>query len=550
MRLKVAWKDNKLVIPSGNGDDKVSRLLKDIATKFASYSADATDFIISELKTSDGYTISPHSAIKDSIVESDYLVAIDFETWKNDQFKLCTKSWMSGSVTNFKDDTTISVGVGLHTQNKLYISISQYKKLFRLELFDASDLQDYHKEGKHLICHWEDDSQETYARVYFNVKGKVVDTVELEIKVASSARPTIKSLPITITSPTKIAPRDVVIVQEAYSKYDVESNFKAPEETREGESYPDYDMDYYVTEGGNGGDASTFANVTGASGIKFEQIDITRSECSQHTTSNNTFFNSFYTDFQIVNTTEKKITLTKLTGEYQKADGEWAPIPAFFGTKRGGAYDYSWRWEPALVLLESRDTIKLSTNLRIEIPGSVSERLVRSHPSLPSEINFRATIKDDLNNTTVIPFVYKNKTPFPVFATLKYVQQRNPSDNYVFFQTVDNKNTVIRGRVSLIKKMEGSDMIYNLTTSFSNYSHYIRESSLHSFAYKASVAKESKYRIPDYCSENRDFKNEIFAIVDLDSGKVQALCSELKSVDGGNVSTKYFPIGKFEAFKN
>jgi len=549
MRLKVAWKDNKLVIPSGSTDDKVSRLLKDIATKFASYSADSSDFIISELKTSDGYTISPHSSIKDSIVESDYLVAIDFETWKNDQFKLCTKSWMSGSVTNFKDDTTLSIGVGLHTQNKLYISITQYKKLYRLELFDASDLQAFHKEGKHLICHWEDDTQETYARVYFNVKNQVVDTIHMEIKVTSSSRPLIKTLPVTITPPTKITPGEIVVVQEAYSKYDIESDFKIPEEVRQGESYPDYDMDYYTTEGGNGGDSSTFANVTGASGLKFEQVDITRSECSQHTTSNGTFFNSFYTDFQIVNTTEKKITLTKLTGEYQKADGEWAPIPAYFGTKRGGAYDYSWRWEPALVLLESRDTIKLSTNLRIEIPGSVSERLVRSHPSLPSEINFRIIIKDDLNNSTTIPVVYKNKTPFPVFPTLKYVQQRQ-SEQIVFFQTVDNKQTVCRGRVSITKKMDGADMTYNYTSSFSSYSYYIRESSLHSFAYKASVAKESKFKIQDYSNDGRDFKNEVFAIVDLDKVKVQAICFELSSADGGNKSIKYFPIGKFEPFKN
>ncbi|KAN0037031.1 hypothetical protein ACTFIV_002359 [Dictyostelium citrinum] len=541
MRVRVAWKDFKFVIPTGKSN-KVSDLFKEIANKFAAYSTE--EFIVSELKTVDGFVISPHYLVEDVILENDVLLVIDFESWKNEQFKLCTKSFVLFALENFEDDNKLRVNVGLNTMNKLFVSIGLYNKLYRLELFDSADLRAFHKEGEHPVTHWED-GKGNEAKVFFVVNGGIVTKVKTVISTVSSPKPLIQTIDIKLNG-TKIEAGDIKTIQEAYEPYDSDSAVVVPQEVREGKSYQDYDQyDYYTTDGGNGSDASHHAIVTGPSDIRFEQVDITRSEMSNYATNNGGFMNSFYTDFQITNNNADRVTLSKITAEYQDKEGKWVPFTnSLFGTKRSNQInDYSWRTDNILIPLESRDTIKLSTNTRVEIKGVNSERLQRSHHSLPNELHIKIYIHDDKQNVTTIPVFYKNKTEDPVTMTLKTRQARIDKP-IVFFQTVDNLETNVRGWVQLTADKSDGKNIFNFTTICSNSSHYISQASLHSFVYGAKKENEKKYKIKNYCASNSDFNLDVFANVNFETSKVDSLCFELSDKKGISKSVKYFPIKK------
>ncbi|KYQ91270.1 hypothetical protein DLAC_08207 [Tieghemostelium lacteum] len=547
MRLKVAWKEHKLVIPSGDTNDKVSRLLKDIANRFQPFSNPTEEFLISELRTNDGYLISPHISIIDALNENDYLVAIDFETWKNNEYKLCNKNFFGNTLSNFEEDNSISCSVGLHAQNKLYVSIAQYKKLLRLDLFDASDLRSFAKEGKHLVSHWEDENG-NYAKLYFHVKQQVVYEIESELKTVSALIPEIQIYELKVSAKGKIEAGDKRVVQVAYDNTPI-TGVVVPSEVRTGNSFPDYDMDYYTTDGGNAGaEEKQFTTVTSGSGVRFEQLDITRSEL-QSTNSNQITINGFYTDFQIVNTTEKKLTITKITGEYQNKEGNWVSTNAYFGFKSSGNYNYQWRWDPTLILIEARETIKLSTNTRIEIPaaqGKNAEKLYRSHASLPNPLNIRLTITDDTQTVTVIPLKYQNKTEHPVFVTEKYkIPRLSSSDGkMVHFQTVDDFANNCRAFVQILEKEDQGEKVIVYSTNLSNSYYTLRQNVLHDFAYSAYKAKESKFRIKDYsCApSNGHFTLDVFAIVDLEKRRTTALCFEMANSDKSSTSSKYFVI--------
>ncbi|EGC35354.1 hypothetical protein DICPUDRAFT_78921 [Dictyostelium purpureum] len=542
MRVKVLWKEHKFILPTGKNNVKVSDLFRDIASKFASYSLE--EFIVSELKTIDGFIISPHYLIEEAIVDNETLVVVDFESWKNEQFKLCNKSFVLFALENFEQDNKLRVNIGLNTLNKLFVSIGLYNKLYRLELFDSSDLRAFHKDGDHVVTHWED-GKGNVAKVFFVVEGGVVKTVRAEISTESAPIPQIQSINILVSG-NKIEAGEIKTIQNAYAPYTEDSTVTPQDEVRTGKSYQDYDIDYYVTDGGNGTDASNHAVVTGPSNIRFEQTDITRAEMSQYS-NNGVFWNSFYTDFQITNNDPDRITLSKISAEYQDIAGEWKPMSALFGTKRSNSnYDYNWRTDSSNIIipLDPRDTIKLSFNTRVEIKGDNSERRYRSHHSLPNVLNIKVHVTDDKQKVTTIPLLYKNKTEDPVFPILK-TRQARVDKPIVFFQTVDNLKTTNRGWVQLTKSTNDNKNILVYSSNFSSSQHYISEVSLHEAVYQASKNKESKYKISHYSASNSDFSVEVFAHIDFEKKRVTSLVFELFDSTKTNSSVKYFPIPKF-----
>eukprot|EP01132_Coremiostelium_polycephalum_P001182 gene1182-1494_t len=536
MRLRIAWKDQKIVVPSGDVKDRVSRLLKDIAVRIQPFVPVDTTFIVSELKTADGFLISPHLTIEEALIENDLLVVVDFDSWKSEQQKLCKDLFCETSCVNYETDTPLTVGVGLHTQNKLYVTITQVKKLLRLELFDTSDLRgSIHKDGKHLMTHYEDDDQKNYAKVYFNVVNQIVESVECEVKTESANQPEIKIVAIQVKPGKQIAKGDIKHIQSAYDTLPV-SGVTFPELVKTGPSYPDYDLDYYVSDGGNDKVAGPFANVVSGSGIRFEQTDIIRADSSYP--QGDSFINSFYTDLQVVNTTEKKLTITKVSSEYQDKQGEWQPIQAFFGTKSGG--NYNWSREGTLIQVDSRDTFPISVNSRITIKGKVLDRNKRSHGSLPNPLNIRITIVDDTQTTTLIPVVYKNITEYPLTVTLKYRIPR-VSEKILYFQTVDDVETESRGFVQVSEKEERDGKYIVLSNSLSSSSYYVNNRELLLHGYTAHKKGESKHLIEKYGATSGNYTLKVYAMVDLSLRKTTGFCFELSTKQSTSVGYYVVP---------
>eukprot|EP01133_Synstelium_polycarpum_P021130 gene21130-25384_t len=527
----------QLLVISSQGANFNLNLTNDIGDRFAPFNTSEDDLIISELRTADGYLVSPHLTISDALVENDVLVAVDFESWKTEQYKLCGTAFESLSLADYENDNTLTLNVGTNTKNNLYVSVSQYKQLHRLEIFDLTDLNAYTAEGKHLITHYENSETKAYAKAYFVVSNGSVGQIELEVKTFSAPRPEIKLVDILIKG-KKVTKSSVKVVQASYDNSPLQG-VVFPTEEVSGPAFPDYDMDYTTTDGGNAGQPEDFMNITSSSGVRFEQVDVVRTEHGHP--SNGLTSNMYYTDLQLTNTTEKKITLTKLTAEYQNKEGKWETVPAFFGVKQG-VYNYSWRWEATPIPLDSRDTIKLSINTRLSLPVKLGDRLRRSSKAVPNPVNIRITVTDDTQVATVLPVVYRNKTEYPVVANLKYRQKSvGESDPIVHFQTVDNFNSETRAFSQIIKKLERGAEELKLSNSFTNTYYTITNDTLHKFAYQASKAKTDKFKIDTYCAKNEFFEVEVFAMVDLAKSRTTGLCIVLKSETSSNTSYFAFP---------
>ncbi|GAM22456.1 hypothetical protein SAMD00019534_056310, partial [Acytostelium subglobosum LB1] len=537
MRIKVNWKENKLVIPVGPTTDKVSRLFKDIAVRFAPYNPNDDDLIISELRTSDGYFISPHLTIADAIQDSEVLIAVDFESWKTEQYKLCKTIFETIKVHNHESEVALKVNIGTNIKNNLFISILSNSNLLRLELFDATDLSQYSTDGKHLVSHYQNDETKSYVKASFVVVGGTVIAVEVEVKTWSAPRPEIARLDITCQG-KKIIKGAFTNVQQAYDNTIV-PNVTLPALVSTGKVYPDYDeFDHYETHGGNGTKPEEYFNVTSTGGIRFEQID--KPYTDHDWFSNGKTNNHFYVDLQAVNTTDTRQTLTKLSGRYKNKEGQWVAVEAYSAVKKG-FYNYMCRWESVNITLEARETIKFAICITIHIPKKLTERQRRTSDCLPNKLDMEVLVHDDTQRTTTLPVAYINRTPTPVLPTMKtrakYLGESKP---LVYFQTVDNFIGESRAFVQVTKTTDYGVESFNVMASFTSTTYTINSDTLNKFAWNAKKANQSKFEL-EFSSSNDDFSYKAYAIVDLALTKTIGFCFEMTSADGSS-STGYFAL--------
>jgi hypothetical protein len=80
MKVKVVFGQARLVIPCGDGTDKVERLIEDINRRFQAHLGDPT-VSAKELITGDGYLINGRDIINEVIDDGEGLNALDFPTW-------------------------------------------------------------------------------------------------------------------------------------------------------------------------------------------------------------------------------------------------------------------------------------------------------------------------------------------------------------------------------------------------------------------------------------------------------------------------------------
>ncbi|EFA76117.1 hypothetical protein PPL_10696 [Heterostelium album PN500] len=539
MRFKVTWKENKLVIPAGNINDKVSRLFKDIGDRFTPYNPSDDDLIISELRTADGFFVSPHLTISDALVDGDYLTAVDFDTWKNEQYKLCKTIFETIRVKDHDKDTTLNTSIGINTKNNLFISVSVGTTLMRLDLFDSSDLKLYAKDGKHLVTLYDNEETKASSKAFFVVENGSVVAVEVQSKTLTSPSEEIRVVKIQRVG-KKISKLDVVNVQSAY-KFTTLPNVTFPEPTKTGFEFPDTTLDCYTDGvGGNGTKPEDYFKVTSTSNIRFEQIDRTFVEHGWFQSDKGITNSFYYTDIQVVNNSSDKISLTKVSAEYQDLEGNWvAADGCFFGFKKG-IYNYAWHYDATVVPITPKEVFHVALNVRIPIKKNLADKQRRSALCMADPLNIRITLIDSTQVSTVLPIKYVNKTKYPVVVTQasrqKYIGE---STKIVHFQYIDSLEREDRTYVQIGKVVEQGSENLVFSTSLNSTTYYINNDTLAKFSWEAKKTKQSKLETK-FGEKKEGHELKVHAIVDLESGVTTGLQIELSSKDAS--STQYFVI--------
>jgi hypothetical protein len=188
MKVKVVFGQARLLIPCGNGKDKIERLIEDINKRFQSHLGDPTARA-KELTTEDGFLVNPHDIIDEVIEDNTTLNALDYPTWLKVNLALLERGGYTLSRPDYAEGNWRApyryAEIGKHKHNKIYIKIgADSDDVARLELFDLESLQTFGKEGRALIAHQEvkDKTWDWSVQVHFIIEKGVVVAAELAVR--------------------------------------------------------------------------------------------------------------------------------------------------------------------------------------------------------------------------------------------------------------------------------------------------------------------------------------------------------------------------------
>ena len=97
-RVKVSFKDDKLVMPVASSIAKVSDLLSEATIRFRAQRMLAKDDSFIQVRTIDGYIISPTDNVEDVIEQSDHLVLVNRSAWIADFKASCQPTYWYASL--------------------------------------------------------------------------------------------------------------------------------------------------------------------------------------------------------------------------------------------------------------------------------------------------------------------------------------------------------------------------------------------------------------------------------------------------------------------
>jgi hypothetical protein len=208
-KVKVVFGESRLLIPCGDGSDRVERLVEDINKRFQSHLGDPT-VRAKELATNDGFLVNPRDRIDHVIDNSAVLVALDYATWLKANVALLDEAHHTLSRPDYAEGNWQPpqrfAQVGKHKHNKLFIKIGSTggdaTDDDRLELFDVESLRTFGgADGRVLVAHREvkEKAWDWAVEVHFVVEKGVVVAIELSVRTTSDPRAQIEVVPIVIS---------------------------------------------------------------------------------------------------------------------------------------------------------------------------------------------------------------------------------------------------------------------------------------------------------------------------------------------------------------
>jgi len=526
-KIKVRVGEVGLVIPVGNPNDKVERLLRDIAARFEGFGVKPGQLRLAELTTYDGYIISPHDLIKDVLSDGDALRAVDFETWSESQAPLCKDQWLDVIRKDIVADDYKWIIVGKHEYNKLFIKYgknypgTQYEKMIGLELYDMDSLQHFAKDGKVLAFSKEDKEKDSFWKLeaFFNVTKGVAKEIEISVKSASDGKPVIKKLELKYDR--FIDKGAETIVQDDKDRYNPAS-YKLPSGSKTGPVLSDAVGTKKETPMAKGSGHPTL-QITQANAVEVNQ--------NWYSSSSESFTNYFISNFVLLNNGPNRLAITKVAAAYQAKDGKWIDQGLEFHTgSRRGFLDYYFTDAQGFTM-DSKQQMEYCISIGITIKSDQFEVQRRAHKSLPQPFKIKYTFEDSDGKKGEIIVEQNNK---PLELVTRASREKYLDKKVDLYAQCDDDKLEVRIFTHVLHNKEEKRLEIALGSSSSKY-FYIDDAK--ALAFQGVKEKKEEVQIEDKYEE-KGCSVILSGLIDLKNSRCYALKIALKT--STSTVTEYF----------
>jgi len=517
-RVKLSFKDDRLIMPVTNTTGKVATLLADATLRFRTQRLLGKDDSFIQVRTADGYVISPNDNIEEVIEQNDDLVLVNRSAWISEFKRAANPQYWFGlrqydHTSNISRDISVSYS---SSRNALCITLWNGNEEFAMEVFDRDTLSSYAKDGEILVLTNTDkkDGVTMEQSVLFTIKQSKATAVKLVLKTFSDPQAMIKEWPLEVS--------DSGITQGEVK--DIQSNWPAPPSKV-----------YTVPETKRTGkllEADTIRpqrdliaepNISsGASPLIYTQTSNLAPEKYCDTSKTNQHLR---VEFSVTNNSELDTHIARVGAEYQKADGSWAPIE--FITRGYRQNDWSWdlRQGPTdPFLVPARGIEKFAIGCRLELPPipHLSSRSRSIDMSLPVPMTLRYTFTDqDQKASTITVTIDRRGVELPTFESM--LSERSGLQKYFF---VDNLTSGERfGAYYVLNDTEN----YLRIVSDSSY-YNIDATQLHTLTLQAIAANTPEVEIKSY--NQASYTGSFHALVDLEQKYAYGIRVRLSTPDG------------------
>jgi len=528
MKVKVEFGTTRLVIPCGDSQDLVLRLINTINKRLQSHLGDSS-VRVKELTTADGFLINPHDPIGEVIEDGQILRALDYKTWLAQHLPLLEKPWHEVTRADYaaEGNPYRGVAVGLHKHRKLYIKLlSTYKEVERLELFDIETLSNFGKGGATALIARKE-VKDPKARLEWFVEANLIvessgvaSGVELQVKSSSDDRPQVER--VTFKYDPELAKGDVQVLQKA-DPPKPNKVYELPPPKVHG---PKFDPEHVIPVHAEKHEEPKVEDNKAVGDIELEirQKDpIQADQRWARSDSSNEYTNVFFNHLSIFNPTEKQIVIVKVISEYEK-DGSWIPTPLRLGTK-GGYYNYSMgRYNPDEGFNVGPDErLNLATETAIQVNAPQFDRMRRAHRSLPSPLRIRLTFVSKDGHKSELISEYHN--PPIAVRTKETCQEKRqlPVYAYVSADDLETETNIWFEAFHVPERDSYGGPRLELATPSGN--RYIYRNTLRHYLYQAKTTQKSEILIEELSPDqmaSKGYKTQVYALVDLDAQYVYA----------------------------
>lgn len=528
-KVKVVFGESRLLIPCGDGKDKVERLVEDINKRFQSHLGDPTARA-KELTTSDGFLVNPHDVIDHVIDDSVVLHALDYATWLKVNLTLLEKAGHKLMRPDYAGGNWRPpyryAEIGKHKHNKIYIKIGSASDVVdRLELFDLESLRTFGKENdRALIAHKEvkettdGTAWDWSVQVHFIIEKGVVVAAELSVRSTSDARPQIEVVPINGDLTLGAA-----VVKQTASFPKPAKAYTLPETKTEGPAYDAKDfISAHLAPSGIVENPVPENVAKGDLGIEIKQKDATQPD--QSWASGGRYSNLFYNHVALFNPLEKDVAIVKVKSEYEK-DGEWIEMKTSLGSK-SSYYRYSMGYHDDGFVLEPNQRLNLAIESAVEVKAAQYDRERRAHHSLPSPFRIRITIVDKEGKSSQLVIEHSNQ---PLVLPTK--ESRDKSEDRVcdFWISADDIDGEARVWIEAYHVPEEHRVQF--ASKPSDKSKYCYKDDLDYLFYLAKKDNKTEIEVEELTTqdEGRGYSQKATALVDLENNWVYAFRFEIKT---------------------
>jgi hypothetical protein len=455
----------------------VDKLLLEVSQRFSAHMGEEVSFV--EVRTHDGYVISPKDIISDVIRDSDPLVVVDYKSWAKDQEQFLEQTWGSISRPDFAGGYLKWLQVGYHKHNKIYASCSLGKDIVHISVYDIVTMRKTQKPGNYQFFNFYGIDRDSYlpwnatVDLIVDCKDKKTYYLELQLKSGTDHQSLISRIEL-IDDGFKISAGRQTLIQKAFVDY--KSDIPLPPPIIKGPMLTEL-----IEKEKNFTDIKPFEGNKSEGDSPLQVFQIEKVYPDESWKRNDIIYNLFMVNVRVENSSGEQIYITDISSQYYVKD-KWVDCEYSLIGEKYGFYDYSFSGAPYNVPVYGKDSLLLCLKAEIAIKDAPQyDKLRRVHQSLPYPLPLVFTITDNHHKTTKLKVLCYHHDPLKVITQQKKEKEEKIKYDW-WFQCDD---TICLNRLWLGVYIKDNQL--NMVTQ--NKGRNLDEDELYKYAWTASKDK-------------------------------------------------------------